>query len=57
MDAALQMMEMDSLWMASHPSGVDCTPQLGVIRKLAEDAFDSTVNVTDEDTEEYQPQH
>ena len=36
-----------SLWC------VDCTSQLGVISKLAEGAFDPTVNVTDEDIKEH----
>jgi len=34
-----------------------CTPQLGVIGKLVEDAPNPTVNVTDEDIKEYWSQH
>lgn len=36
---------------------VDSTPQLSVISKLSEDAFDPTVNVIDEDSKDYQSQH
>ena len=34
-----------------------CTPQLGVISKLAEGALNPTVDVTDADIKEYWPQH
>ena len=45
-------------WMASCPSGASTAPpQLGIISKLAEGALNPTVNVTDEDIEEYQSQY
>ncbi|KAK4831008.1 hypothetical protein QYF61_014579 [Mycteria americana] len=46
-----------SLWMASHPSGVSCTTQLGVICKLAEGALDLAVNVIDENIEQHWSQY
>ena len=51
------------LWAACYLSGqpiplvCHCTPQLGVISKLAKGELNPTVNVTDEDTEEYWPQY
>jgi len=32
-----------SFWMACHPSGVNYTTQLGVVRKIPEGALDPTV--------------